>query len=184
MSSGQDRVAALGQAQRILVIGRSGGGKSTLSQRLASITGLPFVSLDKAYWLPGWKQPDRSSFHERVGELVAAERWIIDGTGGSTLSIRMPRAELVIWLRIGIARCLMNVMRRVVTGYGQVRPEMAEGCPEKFNLEFLRYIIEFDRMQTPRIEAALKEFGDDLPLIVLRSRSEIDDFVSAAGKLS
>lgn len=43
------------RANRILVMGCSGGGKSTLSQKIAARFGLAYVSIDRdVLWLPGW----------------------------------------------------------------------------------------------------------------------------------
>ncbi|MEO0647457.1 MAG: adenylate kinase, partial [Cyanobacteria bacterium J06650_10] len=38
---------------KVAVFGNTGGGKSTLSQRLAEITGLPWVPLDSLQYQPG-----------------------------------------------------------------------------------------------------------------------------------
>jgi hypothetical protein len=62
----------LARANRVLVIGYSGGGKTTLSQNLAATFGLEFQSLDRdVRWLPGWKERDR---HRRVALLGLARR--------------------------------------------------------------------------------------------------------------
>jgi dephospho-CoA kinase len=39
--------------QKVAVFGNTGGGKSTLSQQLAEITGLPLHILDKIQFQPG-----------------------------------------------------------------------------------------------------------------------------------
>ena len=55
--------------------------------------------------------------------------------------------------------CLRRAMWRAVTSYGRVRADMAEGCPERIDLEFLRYIWTFNAKQRPRVVAALEQFG-------------------------
>lgn len=40
--------------KKVAVFGNAGGGKSTLSQNLAQITGLPWVPLDYLQYKPGW----------------------------------------------------------------------------------------------------------------------------------
>ena len=40
--------------ERVLVVGCAGSGKSALARRLASLTGLPLIELDRAFWRPGW----------------------------------------------------------------------------------------------------------------------------------
>ncbi len=58
-----DAVAAdhIRSARRILVVGCSGGGKSTLSQKLARQFQLTYISIDRDIrWLPGWAERDRA----------------------------------------------------------------------------------------------------------------------------
>jgi len=64
---------------RIMVIGSNGSGKSTLSKGLAAITGLPLVHLDAEYWLPDLTRPPDDWWRQRNLELVAEEKWILDG---------------------------------------------------------------------------------------------------------
>jgi adenylate kinase family enzyme len=59
--------------QRILVIGSSGTGKSTLARQLASKLALPIIHLDKEYWLPGWVAPEPAAWQARVESLAPPE---------------------------------------------------------------------------------------------------------------
>ena len=36
--------------ERVVVFGRGGSGKSTISRRLGDVTGLPVIELDTIYW--------------------------------------------------------------------------------------------------------------------------------------
>ncbi|MCL1951754.1 MAG: topology modulation protein, partial [Oscillospiraceae bacterium] len=56
--------------RRIMVMGSSGSGKSTMAQRLGEITGLPVVHLDSLSWLPGWVEAPKEEFGEKVREIV------------------------------------------------------------------------------------------------------------------
>jgi hypothetical protein len=82
--------------RRVLVIGICGAGKSTFSRTLARKTGLPLIHLDKEYWKPGWTKTPRDLWRARVGELVAGDRWIIDGNYAGSLDLRLPRADTVV----------------------------------------------------------------------------------------
>ena len=53
-------VERLCRADRILVLGPSGAGKTELALRLGELLGLPLVHLDAHRWRPGWVAlPDR-----------------------------------------------------------------------------------------------------------------------------
>ena len=145
--------------QRVLVIGISGAGKSTFSRALAARTGLPLIHLDKEFWQPGWMQTPRPQWRAKVAELAAGERWIMDGNYAGTLDLRLPRADTVVWFDYPRLLCLRRVAWRAVTSYGRVRRRYGRGCPERFDLEFLRYIWTFNAKERPRVVAALEQFG-------------------------
>lgn len=168
-----DAAERLKTAQRVLIIGCSGSGKSTLAQKLARHLGLPYVSMDREiFWLPGWQMRPRAEALFRLQEIVARERWILDGTSPGTLALRLPRSHLVLWLRPSRLVSLKGVIWRWVRFRGRSRPEMAEGCPEKIDREFLTYIWNFEKTESLEIEENLAAFGPDVPVLVLKSRSE------------
>lgn len=137
--------------RRVVVIGCSGSGKSTLTRQLAERTGLPAIHLDRHYWRPGWTQPARGDWLAQVATLVAADRWIMDGHYASTLPMRLARADTLIHLDLSMPVCLTRVLRRTLADYGRPRAELPAGCPERFDLEFLRYIWNYRRTHRPRI---------------------------------
>lgn len=167
-------VDLVGQANRVMVIGNSGGGKTTLSLKIADRFDLEYMSMDRdVRWLPGWQVREREAQRDIIRSLVAKERWVMDGTGPSSFDLRVPRADLIIWLRVPRLRALTGLATRVVSNYGRVRTAMAEGCPEPVpDLEFLKFIWNFDRVTAPRIEQKIERFGRDVPLLILRSRKD------------
>lgn len=164
----------LATARRVTVIGISGGGKSTLSQRIEATYGLPHISIDRDIrWLPGWEVRDKDAQRKLTEAFAAKDRWVIDGTTVSTFDLRLPRSDLVIWVRASRARALWQLAGRVWRSYGRVRPDMAEGCPEKLpDREFLEWIWTFESRQSPKITAALARHGPDVPLVTLRSGAD------------
>lgn len=162
-------------AERVMVIGCSGSGKSTLAQRLSGRLGLPYVSMDREiFWLPGWQTRPRAEALARMQGIVAQERWIVDGTSPGTLPVRLPRTDLVLWLRPPRWMSLYGVISRWLRLRGQSRPEMADGCPERISREFLTYVWNFEKTESPEIEEKLATFGPDVPVCVLKSRREND----------
>lgn len=167
------------KARRILVIGCSGSGKSTLAQALSARLGSPYISMDREFfWLPGWTLRERGEVRRLIAEAVAGERWVMDGTSPGTLDLRLPRADMVIWLRMPRLLCIARVLKRRILHSGRSRPEMAPGCPEKIDREFLTYIWNFERTETPEIRAALAQHGPDVPVVTLRSPAEVRDLLA------
>lgn len=163
-------------ANRILVIGSPGSGKSTLARQLASRTGLPLHHLDQLYWRAGLVESHGAAFRDEVERLAAEPRWIIDGNYSGTLEARLARAEQVILLDLSPLRCTWRILKRVMTNYGKVRPDMAEGCAERFDLGFLWYVLSFRLRALPRVEAKLEGYTG--ALIWLGTPREVADFLS------
>jgi adenylate kinase family enzyme len=175
--------ALIKKANRILVIGCSGGGKSTLSQKIAARFGLVYVSIDRdVLWLPGWVQREKAEQRAIILAKVQGERWIMDGTNPSTFDIRLPRADLVIWVRMPRLLCIWGAVARWIKWMGRTRPDMAPGCIEKVDWEFLRFIWTFEEKFTPKVLAGLAEHGPDVPFLQLKSRGEMRQLLDLLGR--
>ncbi len=161
--------------KRILVVGCSGAGKTTLSKELGRLLELPVHHLDRLWWQPGWEHVSREDFDAGLAEILNTDRWIIDGDYSRTLPERLKYADAVILLDYSRTLCLFRTLKRIVRFRGNVRPDMAEGCPERFDREFLRYVWNFNRDMSPRVEAALKGFSGEL--IRLKTPRETEVFL-------
>ncbi|QOV09577.1 adenylate kinase [Viridibacillus arvi] len=129
--------------QRVLIIGSSGAGKSTLSRTLSELWELPLVHLDAIYWKTGWQKSNKEDFIERLHLELKKPAWIIDGNFDSTLEMRAKYADLIIFLDFSNKLCTYRVLKRTMQYRGRTRPDMGEGCPEKVDAEFLRWIWRF-----------------------------------------
>jgi adenylate kinase family enzyme len=168
--------------QRVLVIGCSGAGKSTLSRKLAALKGLPLIDLDYEYWRPGWIEPPKDEWRANVTEFCSRLAWVMDGNYAGTLDIRIARADTVIWLDYPRTVCLRRVLWRVAKDYGRVRDGLPEGCPERFDPTFLRYIWNFNRTHRPRVMAALDSHGAHVRLHRLRNQRDATDFLASVDR--
>ncbi|MDQ2079063.1 adenylate kinase [Xanthobacteraceae bacterium Astr-EGSB] len=144
--------------ERVLVLGCAGAGKTVFARRLAQSTGLPLVTLDQEYWQPGWVEPDKPHWVAKVETLIAAPRWIMDGTYLGTLPLRLARADTVIFLDLPRWVCLWRAITRILRNFGRTRDDMAPGCPERFDWKFLTYIWSFPSTHRPRVVEALHGF--------------------------
>lgn len=177
-----DAPARLAHTHRIIVIGCSGSGKSTLARALSYRYGLRHISLDRdVFWMPGWTERPKEEAYSRIEALVQEERWVMDGTSPGSLNLRLPRTDLVIWLRPPRWTSLRGAIGRWLRYAGRTRPEMAPGCPEKIDFEFLHYIWTFERLSSPRIEQNLQRFGEGIPLLTLNSRDDMNRLLEMAG---
>ncbi|MHA3914331.1 P-loop NTPase family protein [Halovulum sp. GXIMD14793] len=126
--------------KRVMIIGQPGGGKSWLAAEMGRITGLPVVHIDKIHWQSGWVERSRAEKGRLCAEVHARDAWIFEGGHSATWPERLARADTLIWADAPLWLRYLRVLRRTAFSYGQVRPDMAEGCPEQLSWEFLRWI--------------------------------------------
>ena len=146
--------------QRILIIGCSGSGKSTLARQLAERLSLPLTHLDRPFRLEGWQMRERAQFNALLQEVLEGERWIIDGIYASSLAQRLKYCDTVVFLDYPRRVCLPAALGRIIRGYGKTRSDMADGCPEHLDWEFLQYIWRFKKEVRPTVYTLLQEQRD------------------------
>ncbi len=164
--------------QRVLIIGSGGSGKSTLARQTGKLTDLPVLHLDAYYWRTGWKPTPDREWEEKVQELAAGDRWIMDGNYSRTLHLRLPRADTVVLLELPKTICLWRVVSRSIRYRNRTRPDMAEGCPERVSLEFLKWVWSYPHRSLPVTLQKIEEHGKHATVHRLRSTRQIRDFIS------
>ncbi|MEE9373106.1 MAG: DNA topology modulation protein [Saprospiraceae bacterium] len=163
--------------KRIMIIGCCGAGKSTFARKLHSLTGIKVIYLDQQYFSPNWEEPQKDEWTKKVKNLVKADQWIIDGNYGGTMNIRLERSDTIFYLKYTTLSCLYRVIKRVITYHGTVRPNMAKGCKERFDLEFIHYVAVFNFVKGKSIEKRLKGISNDKKIIVLKNDKEVSNYI-------
>ncbi len=164
--------------QRIMIIGCAGAGKSTLARALHQRLDLNLIHLDKAYWRPGWVESPTGEWEENMHEFAKGDNWIIDGNYSGTMEIRLARADTIIFLDRSRWTCLWRSIRRILHYYGSTRPDMTEGCPERFDWRFLLYVFFFNHTRRPALLKRLNRIRPDQQFLHLRSNREVAIFLA------
>jgi hypothetical protein len=152
------------RARRILVLGGAGTGKTSFSGKLARRLDAPHICLDEI-WRPNWSADDVPAFRDQIKEAHSGEAWVSDGNFAlATFDLRLPQADLVLWLERPKWRQRVAVVRRLfVPDHHHTWRKLPD---------VLGFIARFDRVNRPRIMAALAEHGPNVPVRRLRSRAE------------
>lgn len=104
--------------QRVVIVGTSGAGKTTLGKRLATALHAPFIELDAVHWQAGWTP--NPEFASDVLQKLDTPRWVVDGNYSSKgQSEILERADTIIWLDYSVGTKLWRLssrsLRRIMT---------------------------------------------------------------------
>lgn len=164
----------VGAMQRVIIMGGCGSGKSTLARRLGERLGLTVVHLDVLTFDPGWIEVDKTVFQDRLAQALAGDGWVADGNYTSKdAEIRLARADALLWIDQPRWKRMWRVVARIARHYGRIRPDMAEGCPERLDWAFLLHAWRWDRDKRAPLLKRVLDARPDLPITVLQGDREI-----------
>ncbi len=166
--------------RKVLVIGSGGAGKSTFARHLGTLLNIDVIHLDALYWHPGWIETPRAEWRKVIEEVLRREAWIIDGNYSNTLDLRIGKCDTVIFLDIALPICLWRVLKRQILYRSRTRPDMAEGCRERLDLGFIRWVWRYKSRTRPQITEMLRESAQSKKVIWLRSQAEVKRFLARA----
>jgi len=162
--------------KKILVIGSSGAGKSTFAKRLHEATGIELIHLDQLHWKPNWVEPSKDEWRGIVTNVIKRESWIMDGNFSGTMEIRIEAGDTVIFLDLPRTVCIWRILKRVAKYRKTNRPDMAEGCNEKLDFAFLKWVWDYPNRTKPKIESLLKKFQNEKTIFRLKSENDVENF--------
>lgn len=163
--------------QKVIVIGSPGSGKSTFALKLGKQLKLPVLHLDGHFWKPGWIKTPDPEWRKVETKLVSGDKWIIDGNFSRTFDIRFPAADTIIYLDFPTRICMWRIIKRMIKGYGKVRPDLAEGCPEKIDFVFFKWVWTFRKKHRPNTMKYLKEYSKSKNIIIFTKSSQLSDYL-------
>lgn len=157
--------------QKILIIGSPGAGKSTFARRLRDITGLPLYHLDLLWHKADKTTVSREEFDTRLADILALDRWIMDGNFQRTMETRLQACDTVILLDFPVDVCLARAAARV----GVPREDLP-WVEDGFDPEFRAFIEDFPQDTLPRIYELLETYREGRQVIIFKSHKDTDDF--------
>lgn len=168
--------------QRVMVIGGPGSGKTTLAQALQAHTGLPLYHMDEIHWKPGWEERAKDEKTAITEAIHSSERWILEGNFSTTYQSRIARADTCIWLDLPVGLRLRRVIWRTMRHFGQDRPSLPTGCPERFSWEFFDFIWRTRESGRVKPRKIMEDGLEHLRFVRLTSQSEVDAFLASMEK--
>lgn len=161
-------------ARRIVILGNAGTGKTAFARGLNERTGLPMICLDEVRARLD-SPPDWPAFRSMLAEAHAGDEWISDGNFAQiSFDIRLPRAELIIWLEGSKASCAWRACKRIL--------QRGEAHRLQELPKVLAFIWNFDRVNRPLIESQRLAHGRDVPVVHITEGQEADRLLRAVNE--
>ena len=168
---------------KIAIMGYSGSGKSTLARKLAEKHNIPVLHFDAVQFLPDWVIRSQEEKAEITKEFMDSNAsWVIDGNY-SKLSFerRVEEADEIVMLLFNRFSCFYRAYRRSRIYAGKNRPDMGAGCKEKFDFEFMKWILWKGRNKKTRALYKGVIAGYPQKVTVVRNQKELDAYMVSKG---
>jgi adenylate kinase family enzyme len=137
--------------KKIALLGCPGSGKTTYAIRLKKILNLPVYHLDRYAWTCGWHEQKRSRVKKIHDSLCRKSSWIIDGNFFPSIRQRIKIADLIIIFNISFYTCLWRIIKRWFFYRNKQRQDLALGCHDQLNYNFLCYAANFKKTYFQKI---------------------------------
>ena len=168
---------------KIAILGYSGSGKSTLARKLGEYYNCDVLHFDAVQFLPNWeirKQEEKERITKEF--LDTHESWVIDGNYSKLyLDQRLEEADLIILMLFNRFNCLYRVTKRYLKYRNQTRPDMGDGCNEKLDWEFVRWILRDGRKKQMRERYRRIAEQHKEKTVVLKNQRQLDEWGAKYG---
>ncbi len=122
----RDPLHTLTGCERILILGRTGSGKTTLARTLAAGLGVPHIELDSLYFGPDFSTAPLPVLRERTSEAIATDRWVTDGNKRAVRDLVWPRADTIVWLDYPLYVSVWRLAKRARTRTSTLSAQAAQ----------------------------------------------------------
>ena len=164
---------------KVAILGHSGAGKSTLAERMGKKYAVPVLHIDTIQFLPGWVvRPQEEKMALMQEFLDSNDSWVIDGNYSALYQARrLEEADRIILMEFNRFASLWRAWKRYRKYRGQARTSMAEGCPEKMDAAFVKWILWEGR--GAKKQQHFREIEQQYPdkTIVIRNQRQLDQYM-------
>ena len=164
--------------KRIVVIGSTGSGKTTLGAALAKKLNATVCDLDDLHWMPDWVERDDGKFRDLVERVAAGDRWVVTGNYSVARDRLWPRADTIVWLDYSFLRTAYQLLRRTIRRSSTGEP-CCNGNRETWLRQFgrdsiLLWLLKSYWHNRERLPLALKDHETGKHIVILRSPKETE----------
>lgn len=165
--------------KKIAVFGKPGSGKSTLSKKIALVTGIPLHALDSIVYKPNGERVGRDTFNRQHEDILSTDSWIIDGLGPlDAFYKRLDAADTFIYIDLPYNVSYWLVTKRLLKGLF-VKPQgWPAGCSiVKGTWQSVKTLKLCPQFWNERLKQHLEKISTSKSLYIILSTSELNHFI-------
>lgn len=165
------------EMKRFAIVGISGSGKSTFTRKLYEKTRLNLYHLDNYFWNEDWEPTPIEEWKEIHNKLMSKDEWILDGDYSACMLDRFKKADTIFFFDFDRMRAIFAILKRRMKYHGKTRPDMAEGCRERLDLDFLRWVWNYPNDEREDLLSDL-ECIDKNKKVVFKNGNDVEGYLS------
>ena len=171
---------------KIAILGHSGSGKSTLARKLGELYGLPVLHLDTLQFETNWIERDKDEARTMCREFMDNnDSWVIDGNyTWQFQQERLDNADLIVFMLFNRFSCIYRASKQFRMYSGKSRPDMARGCNEKLDHEFVSWILFTSRTAEKQKKRQFLRQKYAMKMRIIKNQRQLDRFIKEAEALS
>ena len=161
--------------KKIIILGGSCSGKSTLADRIGKYTGYEVYHLDALFVDSDWKKKELNEVKDIHKKILLKDSGVVDGNYTEVLSERIKWADLIIFIDVSTVVHLYRMLYRISTvKFGiEKRYGNPSGTKSEFSFNFLFWVFNWNRTQKKKIISML-ELIKDKKVIIIKNINKLD----------
>ncbi len=163
--------------KKIIIIGITASGKTTLANKLSKILNIPVYHLDKLFWVEkgGIKQ---DVFIAQQQDIISTDTWIMDGSfpRSKSLDMRISSADTIVFYDLPLLLILWRQTKRFFKYYNKVRPDMGGNNKQKypFTWKEIKYALNYP---TQEIYSKILPYQESKTLVIIKNPRDETTFL-------
>ena len=165
----------MNKPNKIVIVGCTDSGKTTLANKLGSLLHIPVYHLDKIFWIQkgGIKQ---DVFIAQQEKMMQENAWIIDGNfmRSKSFDMRLSNADTVIFFNFPKIVIFWRLLKRFFQYFNKARPDMGAGQKGTLSWHDIKFIWNYP---TTEILNKVLAYSDTKNVVILHSKKEEREFL-------